>query len=33
MFDPSPYPFLLQMLDREGIERPAPVAIPFACPE
>ena len=31
-FDPSPYPFLIQMLERENIDRPPPAEIPFACP-
>ena len=33
MFDPSPFAALVQMLERENIERPPPVEIPFACPE
>lgn len=32
MFDPRPFPALVKMLEREKIERPPPVAIPFACP-
>jgi hypothetical protein len=32
-FDPSPYPFLVQMLERENIDRPPAVPIPFACPD
>ena len=32
MFDPNPFTALVQMLERENIERPPPVAIPFACP-
>jgi TolB-like protein len=31
-FDPRPYPSLMAVLEREGIDRPAPVKIPFACP-
>jgi len=31
-FDPSPYPSLLTVLEREGIKRPPPVEIPFKCP-
>ncbi len=31
-FDPSPFPSLLQLLEREGVDRPPPVALPFACP-
>lgn len=31
-FDPSPYPILVTMLERQGIERPPPVEIPFKCP-
>jgi tetratricopeptide (TPR) repeat protein len=30
-FDPSPYPQLMAILEREGIERPYPIEIPFAC--
>ncbi len=32
MFDSGDFPILVQMLERENIERPPPVAIPFACP-
>ena len=31
-FDPSPYPSLVTMLERQGIKRPPPVEIPFKCP-
>lgn len=31
-FDPSPFPSLVQMLDRENVQRPPAVEIPFACP-
>ena len=31
-FDPRPYPSLMAVLEREGIERPPPLKIPFACP-
>ncbi|MDX1625294.1 MAG: hypothetical protein R3323_02165 [Wenzhouxiangellaceae bacterium] len=31
-FDPSPYPNLSAQLAREGIRRPPPAEIPFACP-
>ena len=31
-FDPSPYPSLMRILEREQIQRPPPVALPFACP-
>ncbi|NGX15837.1 hypothetical protein [Wenzhouxiangella sp. XN24] len=31
-FDPSPFPSLVQILEREQIPRPATVALPFACP-
>ena len=31
-FDPSPYPSLMRILEREQVERPPPVALPFACP-
>ena len=30
-FDPNPYPDLMKVLNREGIDRPDPVEIPFAC--
>jgi TolB-like protein len=30
-FDPNPYPNLMKVLEREGINRPDPVDIPFAC--
>lgn len=30
-FDPRPYPKLVAMLQQQGIERPPPLAIPFAC--
>jgi len=30
-FDPNPYPGLMKVLKREGIERPDPIEIPFAC--
>jgi len=30
-FDPYPYPKLMAILKREGIERPDPIEIPFAC--
>ena len=30
-FDPNPYPGLMKILKREGIERPDPIEIPFAC--
>ena len=32
MFDPSPFPSLVQMLERENVQRPPAVEIPFACP-
>jgi hypothetical protein len=32
IFDPSPFPSLVRMLDRESVQRPPAVAIPFACP-
>ncbi len=32
-FDPSPFPSLVQMLQRENVERPPAAATPFACPE
>ena len=31
-FDPSPFPSLLQMLQRENVQRPPAATIPFACP-
>jgi TolB-like protein len=31
-FDPSPFPSLMRILEREQVQRPAPVALPFACP-
>jgi len=32
MFDPSPFPSLMQMLERENVTRPSAAEIPFACP-
>lgn len=31
-FDPRPFPSLMQVLEREKMERPPPEPIPFACP-
>jgi TolB-like protein len=31
-FDPSPFPSLVQVLEREQVRRPPPLPIPFACP-
>ncbi len=31
-FDPAPFPSLLRMLEREKVQRPPPVPLPFACP-
>jgi len=31
-FDPRPYPSLMAILEREGVERPPPVEPPFKCP-
>ena len=31
-FDPTPYPNLMKILEREGVNRPPPLEIPFACP-
>jgi TolB-like protein len=31
-FDPSPYPSLMAVLEREGVRRPPPVEPPFKCP-
>ena len=30
-FDPAPFPSLVQVLEREGIHRPAAEPLPFAC--
>jgi TolB-like protein len=30
-FDPSPFPSLMRILEREQVRRPPPVALPFAC--
>ena len=30
-FDPTPFPHLMAALQRQGITRPPPMAIPFAC--
>ena len=32
IFDPSPFPSLVQMLERENVTRPSAAEIPFACP-
>ena len=31
-FDPSPFPSLVRMLEREKVQRPPALALPFACP-
>jgi hypothetical protein len=31
-FDPGPFPALVEVLRREGVERPPAVDIPFKCP-
>jgi TolB-like protein len=31
-FDPRPFPALMAILEREGVERPEPVVPPFRCP-
>ncbi|NHA15074.1 hypothetical protein [Thioalkalivibrio sp. XN279] len=31
-FDPRPFPSLMRILEREQIQRPPPVPLPFACP-
>jgi len=31
-FDPRPYPSLMAVLEREGVQRPPPVTPPFRCP-
>ena len=31
-FDPSPFPEVMAVLEREGIDRPPPVTVPFQCP-
>ncbi len=30
-FDPRPFPNLMEVLERQGIDRPAPIDIPFRC--
>jgi TolB-like protein len=32
-FDPTPYPVVMSIIQREGIKRGPPAKIPFACPE
>jgi hypothetical protein len=31
-FDPKPFPALMSLLEREGLDWPPPRRIPFACP-
>ena len=31
-FDPKPFPALMRVLQREGVQRPPPVKVPFECP-
>ena len=31
-FDPTPFPSLMRILEREKVKRPPPVLLPFACP-
>jgi TolB-like protein len=31
-FDPKPFSALMRVLQREGVQRPPPVKVPFACP-
>jgi len=31
-FDPTPFPSIMAVLEREGVDRPAAVDIPFKCP-
>ena len=31
-FDPTPFPSVMQVLEREGVNRPPPAKIPFTCP-
>ena len=31
-FDPGPFPALMAALERENVNRPPPIAMPFACP-
>ncbi len=31
-FDPAPFPSLMRVLEREKVQRPPPVPLPFACP-
>jgi TolB-like protein len=32
IFDPSPYPAIMELIDREQVLRPPPLEIPFKCP-
>ncbi|MDX1460518.1 MAG: hypothetical protein R3348_05625, partial [Xanthomonadales bacterium] len=32
-FDPSPFPVVRSIMQRENIQRPPPVEVPFACPD
>lgn len=31
-FDPSPFPSLMALLEREDVDRPPPVEMPYTCP-
>ncbi|MCH8867223.1 MAG: hypothetical protein IID58_10265 [Proteobacteria bacterium] len=31
-FDPSPFPGLMALLERENVDRPPPVELPYTCP-
>ncbi len=31
VFDPSPFPSVLELLERENIQRPPPLQMPFRC--
>ena len=31
-FDPSPFPSLMAILERENVDRPPPVELPYTCP-
>jgi TolB-like protein/Flp pilus assembly protein TadD len=32
IFDPSPYPILVEALERQGVRRPPPAELPYKCP-
>ena len=31
MFDPTPFPSLMRILERENVDRPPPRPLPYAC--